>query len=249
MTIEEAMARRTPVRLWRATPSRAGNWLLRRAKRYRHLGLRRYIWASSFRTFGLVLSYWRWVLAAALVEVLILVMAPTSLAEAFAVSLGLAAVLLDLPATSSMLSSGGRRERYYGTVIAALVVSLLLVMLALFVAGLSVIVAIALRVETGVLGLHLFSPWLACTLVPWTCAWQFCRYAPAGIEKKTSVLLGGYVITMALSLLLNVLRWPMELRMLAFASFCLLGWVVFLCVLGYVCARGCLVRPNRRSGG
>ncbi len=249
MTIEEAMAKRAPARTWRTTPFQAGDWLLRRAKQHRPLGLRRYVWASFYRTFGLVLSYWKWVLAAALVGLLMLVMAPTELAETFAVALGSAAILLDLPATSSMLSSGGRRERYYGTVTAALVVSLLLMMLALLVAGLSVMIAIALGVDTGVLGLRLCTAWLVCVLVPWVCAWQFCRYAPAGIENKTSVLLGGYVVVMVLSSLLDVSRWPVEMRMLAFASFCLLGWVVFLCVLRHVCVCGCLVRRDRRSGG
>ena len=246
--IEDAMDKRTQVGVTRTPPSWTGDFFLAWARRSPGLGVRRYVRASLYQTSGLVLSYWKWALAGMLAVSVVLALGTRPVVEIVFASLGLAAVFVDLPATSNMLLPGGRRARYHATVTAALATSLLLGVLALGIAGLSEIVAIGLDTGAESPGFRLRSAWLACVFVPWMCVLQLRASGSVGIVNRASAILVGLPSLVAFRLAFELSGRPAQLHFLVLASVCLCGWALFLLTLKHVSTRGCLTEQKVRSG-
>lgn len=60
--IEDAMDKRAQTGVKRTAAPWTGDLFLAWARQYPPLGVYRYVWASLYRTFGLVLSHWKWAL-------------------------------------------------------------------------------------------------------------------------------------------------------------------------------------------
>lgn len=247
--IDDAMEKRVQAGVKRTTPPWAGEFFLLRMELCSDLGACRYLWGSLYQAFGRVLSYWKWILAGVFLASLALGYAPGSFTQLAFVFLGINASLMELPATSSLLLPGGRRERFYATVLAAVVASLSLLALASVVAGLSEFIDVVLGGDTGSLGARLGSVWLACVVAPWICASQFPGYRLAPIRIASMVIGAGTFGLIAFSVLPGGPKWPAEMRFLVFASVCLCGWAVFLLTSRHVCLRGALVEQDARPGG
>jgi hypothetical protein len=171
------------------------------------------------------------------------------MAEIVFLLLGFAAAYVDLPVPSDLLLTGGRRERYHGTVVAAVATSLLLLALALAMAALSELIAMGRGAEAHSMGFRFRTAWLACVLVPWMCAFQLRGFPLLQIENRGSVVTRGAVILMAVGLPAEISGWPMQVRLLVFAGICLCGWAAFLWAARRVCLRGSLVAQSVRAGG
>jgi len=239
--LNEAMDPRFQLGFARPAPTWVDNLFLGRAEQCRPLGLGRYIWASFYRTFGSVLSYWKWVLSGAILASVGLGLMGRSFAEMMFVSLGLVAATAHLPAASSLLLPGGSREQFWGSVAAGVAMSVLLVALAVVIGGVSEIVALRSGAGAGDVGLRIASAWLACVLVPWMCAQ---RVGGAGVLRIVNGAGATVVFFLALLLCgqaLDFSAWPTPRRYLVLASILLCGWVLFLVALRQVCRRGCLI--------
>lgn len=247
--IDDAMDKRAQAGVKRTTPPWAGEFFLLRMELCSYLGAWRYLWGSLYQAFGRALSYWKWILAGVFLASLALGYAPSSFTRLAFVFLGIGVSLVELPATSSMLLPGGRRERYHATVIAAVVASLLLLAIACVVAGLCELIAVVLGADVGNFGVRLGSVWVVCVGVPWICAAQFPGYGLAPIRIASMVIWAGAVGLMAFSVLSGSPKWPAEMCFPVFASVCLCGWAVFLLTSRHVCMRGALVEQSVRAGG
>lgn len=247
--IEEVMDKRAQVGVKRTAPAWTADLFLVWAERRRPLGLGRYVWASFYRTFGRVLSYWKWALVGAVALSVVLALAPRSVTEIAFAFLGFTAAFVDLTATSNLLLPGGRWERYCATLIAAIATSLLLLALALGIAGLSEMIAIGRGADAGSLGFRFRTAWLACVFVPWLAAGWLRGPILLGFENKVVAGVTGVLIMMAFELPLGIpFKWSAQTRLLFFASACLCGWAVFLLMLRHMCARGSLIEQKVRAG-
>ena len=248
--IVDAMDRRTQADVKRTAPDWVDDAFLDWARRYPVLGRERYVWASLYQAFGRILSYWKWVLAVALAVSVTLALTPGFVAEAVFVFLGLMApAFVDPPPTSNLLLPGGRRERYYATISTVVATSLLLLALAVAMAGVSEMVAIARGADVGDLGHRFRSAWLACVFVPWACAIRIAVKGLGWTERASSVVPFAILAPVVFVHFVDFFEWSVRMRLLFFAGMCFCGWVVFLLAAKYVCTRGALIEQKVWAGG
>ncbi len=246
MTTEDAIAKRAKAGRARMAPGWIHDFFLAQILRHHPLGTWRYIWASFYRTFGPLLFSWRRVLVGAFLLSLLLL---RPVAEVTFVLMGFAATLVDLPVTSSMLLPAGRRERFLATVVVTLALSLLLVVVATATVCFSGMIVMPLGLHARSLGTSLHRVWLACTLVPWVCAWRLRGCGRSRTGNEISTFLYEVVMLIFPTLVLFTCDWPAQPRYLLFGAVGASGWALFLAVLQYACTRGDLVGPKPLKGG
>lgn len=237
--LADARDKRTQVDVKRTAPAWADDLFLAWAERYPALSTTRYVWATFYRAFGLLLSYWFWILLVLGGLVLALQMGGGDTVELVLLPLGLIAAMVDLPANSSLLLSGGRRQRYYATLAVVVALSLSLTAVAFAVVCVSAIIANGGGAGSGQLGSRLGSVWLASVAVPWIAALRLFKVG----NLATEVLTGLLVILVVRQILANLAT-----AMLCFAIVAAVGWVFFLGILQYTCAQGGLFSSPWRSG-
>ncbi len=246
--MQDAMEKRSQTDVKTTVPEWTDNLFLTRAERHRPLGIGRYTWASLYRAFGPILSYWKWTLAASLVLSAVLAAPSDKGVEIGFLCLGLLAAMVELPATSRLLLPGGRRERFGATVITAVVTFLFLVAMAIGMVGLSQIIAVVFGADAGGLGFRLRSIWLAGVLVPWMGTLQLCGHRLLRTENTASAAVVAFLSIMLLRMFLGLSEWPAQARLLLFAAVGLCGWAAFLLVSRHVCTHGDLTSRKQRSG-
>ncbi len=238
--IQDAMDKRSQTDVKTTTPSWMDGLFLTRARRCPYLGVDRYAWASLYRAFGPVFFCWKWTLAVALV-LLVLLAAPFEMGgEVALLSVGLLAVMVDLPVTSSLLLPGGRRERFNATLITLLVASLFLIPLALGLLALSQVIGVMFEEGRAGFVVRLRSIWLATVLVPWMGLLQLRGYRQLRIENRASAVITIVLIMMIFPMFLDLANWRSDARLLLYAAIGLSGWLLFLLLLRYLCFRGAL---------
>jgi len=239
--IKDAMSKRAQARVKNRIASRIGEPLLTWARRCRPLGFQRYVWAGVYRAMGPLLAYWKWAPVGVVVLSLILI---EPVAEIAFASLGLLAILVDRPATSNLLLPGGRRERYWATVVVALATSLLFLGLATATAGLSELIALSLGPGAQSPEFRFSSVALAAALVPWVCTLKLCRVGAPKHDERLAPLFFGVTWLVVLRFLL---RGGSDFAIvLGVAGLC--GWGFFVLALRRICAGGYPMTANPRAG-
>ena len=236
--LADARDKRTQVDVKRTAPDWADDLFLVWAEQYPALSTTRYVWATFYRTFGLLLSYWFWMLLILGGLVFALQMGGGDAVEMVLLPLGLVAAMVDLPTNSSLLLSGGRRQRYYATLAVVVVLSLSLTAVAFAVVCVSGIIANGGGAGSGQLGSCLGSIWLATVAVPWIAALRLFK-----VTNLATEILTGLVVILAVHQILTDMATPM----LCFAIVAAVGWVFFLGILQYTCAQGGLISSPWRS--
>jgi len=112
-------------------------FFIRRISRGSYSGIGRYIWGALYKTLGLSLSKWKWCVFFVLLATIVLGWIDLYFANLLFLCLGFAAFMVRLPVRSSMLVSGGRKERYYGAVGCAVATAILVSGMAITIVVLS----------------------------------------------------------------------------------------------------------------
>lgn len=195
------------------------------------------LWGSLYRTFGLILSYWKWILVSIVGSALVL--GYTGEWIAF-IALGLVASVVNLPIASDMLLPEGRREKQCAAVVAAIATTVLLVVVALLVIALSWCLSkfMAWAFGADYAGIALRNVCLPSVVVPWIFVMQLLDYdelSPAWTCISRAAAVSMIAIAFFGS---QICHWSGIPRPLFFATVFLAGWVFLLPILRHVCTRG-----------
>ncbi|OHB67223.1 MAG: hypothetical protein A2Y76_12210 [Planctomycetes bacterium RBG_13_60_9] len=224
-------------------------WMERRE----YLDTGRCIRGSLYRTFGLVFSYWKWVLASVVAGALVLGYASGLMAKVVFVGLGVVVQGIYLPiAFDDMLLPAGRRERCYATIATAAVVCLLLLATAGAVTFLSWLFSPLMPDLFGGQdgGLH-YAPInggdisLSCLLVPWFFAVRLFAYRFAFAETIAG---WGFVTAIILLIFFGSKEWLERIDAVLIAGAFICGWVFFLLAAWHVRVRGPLAELPLAGG-
>jgi len=227
---------------------------LRRMNRYEFLGKGRYIWGNFYMVFGRGFGTWQMkdVLAScALISFLVLFFGFAGKGEGvnlLFVILALVVLSLDLLPYGSMLFPAGRAEKYYSTLVLAIIITFLAGVLTLALTGISVLLETLLP-EFGskaeVLSYHgmdigLFYIFLLVIPIALSCAVAFPRNLIVKIIIVV-VFMQGWIISA------GVLKQPLidVIGPVGVVGLVALCWIGFLVVLHYVCMRRSLVGQGR----
>jgi len=227
---------------------------LRRMNRYEFLGKGRYIWGNFYMVFGRGFGTWQMkdVLAScALISFLVLFFGFVCKGEGvnlLFVILALVVLSLDLLPYGSMLFPAGRAEKYYSTLVLAIIITFLAGVLTLALTGISVLLETLLP-EFGskaeVLSYHgmdigLFYIFLLVIPIALSCAVAFPRNLIVKIIIVV-VFMQGWIISA------GVLKQPLidVIGPVGVVGLVALCWIGFLVVLHYVCMRRSLVGQGR----
>jgi len=227
---------------------------LRRMNRYEFLGKGRYIWGNFYMVFGRGFGTWQMkdVLAScALISFLVLFFGFAGKGEGvnlLFVILALVVLSLDLLPYGSMLFPAGRAEKYYSTLVLAIIITFLAGVLTLALTGISVLLETLLP-EFGskaeVLSYHgmdigLFYIFLLVIPIALSCAVAFPRNMIVKIIIVV-VFMQGWIISA------GVLKQPLidVIGPVGVVGLVALCWIGFFVVLHYVCMRRSLVSQGR----
>ncbi len=227
---------------------------LRRMNRYEFLGKGRYIWGNFYMVFGRGFGTWQMkdVLAScALISFLVLFFGFVCKGEGvnlLFVILALVVLSLDLLPYGSMLFPAGRAEKYYSTLVLAIIITFLAGVLTLALTGISVLLETLLP-EFGskaeVLSYHgmdigLFYIFLLVIPIALSCAVAFPRNLIVKIIIVV-VFMQGWIISA------GVLKQPLidVIGPVGVVGLVALCWIGFFVVLHYVCMRRSLVGQGR----
>jgi len=233
---------------------RLHEFFLRRMNRYEFLGKGRYIWGNFYMVFGRGFGTWRMkhVLAScALISFLVLFFGFVCKGEGvnlLFVILALVVLSLDLLPYGSMLFPAGRAEKYYSTLVLAIIITFLAGVLTLALTGISVLLETLLP-EFGskaeVLSYHgmdigLFYIFLLVIPIALSCAVAFPRNMIVKIIIVV-VFMQGWIISA------GVLKQPLidVIGPVGVVGLVALCWIGFFVVLHYVCMRRSLVSQGR----
>ncbi|MHC4460902.1 MAG: hypothetical protein ACYS30_05655, partial [Planctomycetota bacterium] len=224
-------------------------FFLGRMNRYDYVSTGRYIWGGLYTTFGIALSQLsQWKVAfSSVFSALVLVcflgyMGPGR--NILFIMPGLMFTQMRLPVYSSMLVSGGRKERYRCAITLVITEAVLITVLATIVAALSLPLAtiipdITLRDITfafHAMNIELF--FVPLLMIPIVFTIQLIYYRKPVVMMALIMLLFMLLFGTAsfwrehLSVVIN----PMYI-----VSLVVLSWVLFTLILRYVCMRRCLV--------
>jgi len=231
-------------------------FFLGRMNRYDHVSTGRYIWGGLYTTFGIALSQLsQWKAAflsvfSALVLVCFLgYMGPGR--NILFIMPGLMFAQMRLPVYSSMLISGGRKERYRCAITLVITEAVLITVLATIVAALSLPLAaimpdITLRDITfafHAMNIELF--FVPLLMIPIVFTIQLIYYRKP-VVMMVLIMLLFMVLFFGTSILwreqLSAVINPMYI-----VSPVVLSWVLFTVVLRYICMRRCLVGQGRTN--
>jgi len=233
---------------------RLHEFFLRRMNRYEFLGKGRYVWGNLYMVFGRGFGTWQMkhVLAScALISFLVLFFGFVGKGEGINllfVILALCVLSLDLLPYRSMLFPVGRAEKYFGTLVLAVIITFLAGVLTLAVTGISVLLETLLP-EFGSkadlfsyhgMDIGLFYIFLLVIPIALSCAVAFPRNMIVKIIFVI-VFMQGWIISagMCKQSLMDAIG---PVGVLGLVALC---WIGFLIVLRYVCIRRSLVSQGR----
>lgn len=222
-----------------------------RMNRCNPLGPGRYIWGGLYTTYGMALSRWKGTLSG-LLGILVIVVFFSYIGhgatDMLFVMAGAMAAHMPLPIHSSMMISGGRRDRFITSVILACTITVLVSAALISVTFLSealrpIMPDITLRGELltfHVISLRLLI--LPSIIIPFTLALQLIIY-----RKPITTLA---VVTILLSLMWIVgisspRRFDALLNPVSLVSLLILSWLVLVIVLQHVCMKRSLVGQSK----
>jgi hypothetical protein len=233
---------------------RLHEFFLRRMNRYEFLGKGRYVWGNLYMVFGRGFGTWQMtdVLAScALISFLVLFFGFVGKGEGvnlLFVILALGVLSLDLLPYRSMLFPAGRAEKYFSTLVLAVIITFLAGVLTLALTGISVLLETLLPEfgsKADLLSYHgmdigLFYIFLLVIPIALSCAVAFPRNLIIKIIFVV-VFMQGWIISAV------VLKQPLmdvigPIGVLGLVALC---WIGFLVVLHYVCMRRSLVGQGR----
>jgi hypothetical protein len=229
---------------------RLHEFFLHRMNRYEFLGKGRYVWGNLYMVFGRGFGTWQMkhILAScALISFLVLFFGFVGKgqgANLLFVILALGVLSFDLLPYQSMLFPAGRAEKYFSTLISAVIITFLAGALTLALTGISVLLEMSLPEfgsKADLLSYHgmdigLFYVFLLVIPVALSCAVAFPRKLIVKIIFVV-VSMQGWIISagMRKQTLMDVIG------LIGVAGLVMLCWIGFLIVLHYVCMRRSLV--------
>jgi hypothetical protein len=226
--------RRTP----KHAPPQVQGFFLRRMERYEPLSLGRSCWGGLYRSFALILSFWRIELVAALLGATILSFAGVAIAGIGLVCFGLMVSCVPLPLIPdpALLLPAGRKERCLATGLIIITVSLLSVAFGLLVIALSWFFWLSI---SAALGAHAASKVLtpidpvyfywSCVPVPWMSIFRLYSSRAARI-----VCVGTAAVVILLFIAAFPLPWqmvPLRKIHILYAGALPAGWLFLLVTL------------------
>jgi len=233
---------------------RLHEFFLRRMNRYEFLGKGRYVWGNLYMVFGRGFGTWQMtdVLAScALISFLVLFFGFVGKGEGvnlLFVILALGVLSLDLLPYRSMLFPAGRAEKYFSTLVLAVIITFLAGVLTLALTGISVLLETLLPEfgsKADLLSYHgmdigLFYIFLLVIPIALSCAVAFPRNIIVKIIFVV-VFMQGWIISA------GVLKQPLMdvIGPVGVVGLVALCWIGFLVVLHYVCMRRSLVGQGR----
>lgn len=240
MIIEDALERRVQVGVTKTVPPWVEDLFGRLIEHRHQLHATRLVWSSLYRTFGLLFSYWKWMLISIVGSALVL--GYIGAWRAF-VALGLAACAVRLPIWSDFLLPEGRREKRRAAVAAAAATTVLLAGTASLIVVLSWCLAPFMPRAFGgdYAGLSLVGVYLPSGMVPWIFLQQLLDCgalgrAPTSILRVTAVAMGAIAFFDP-----ELCHWAGIARPAFFAAAFVSGWAFFLLMSRHLCTRGDLV--------
>ncbi len=237
MIIEDALDRRSQAGVTRTASPWVEGLFLGPANGVQSTTGSSFLWGSLYRTFGLILSYWKWILVSSMGSALVL--GYTGEWIAF-IALGLVACVVNLPIVSEMLLPEGRREKQCAAVVAAIATTVLLVVVASLVVALSWCLS---KFMPRVFGADYagIAPWnvcLASVVVPWIFVMQLLDFDELN-PAWTCVLRVAAVSMIAIAFFgFQICHWSGIPRPVFFATVFVVGWAFFLPILRHVCTQG-----------
>ena len=233
---------------------RLHEFFIRRMNRYEFLGKGRHVWGNLYMVFGRGIGTWQMkhVLAScALISFLALFFGFVSKGEGanlLFVILALSVLSLDLLPYQSMLFPLGRAEKYFSTLVLAVIITFLAGVLALSLTGISVLLETLLPEfgsKADLLSYHgmdigLFYIFLLVIPIALSCTITFPRKVIVKIIFVV-VFMQGWIISagMCKQSLTDMIG---PVGVLGLVALC---WIGFLIVLRYVCMRRSLVGQGR----
>jgi hypothetical protein len=225
-------------------------FFLGRMNRQGYFGTGRYIWGGLYTMFGVALSQWKAAFSGVFLALVIVCflgyMGPGTdilfIMPAFIIA------QMRLPVYSSMLISGGRKERYRCAMTLVITLAVLITVLVTVIAALSQLLAeimpdITLRGRTFIfhaMNIQLF--FVPLLMIPIVFSIQLIFY-----RRPIFIVLSVMLVFMLL--FTTVIIWREQLseviNPMYIVSPVVLSWVLFLLVLRYVCMRRCLVGQGR----
>jgi hypothetical protein len=229
---------------------RLHEFFLRRMNRYEFLGKGRYVWGNFYMVSGRGFGTWRMkhVLAScALISFLVLFFGFVGKGEGvnlLFIILALGVLSLDLLPYRSMLFPAGRAEKYFSTLVLAVIITFLAGVLTLALTGISVLLETLLPEfgsKADLLSYHgmdigLFYIFLLVIPIALSCAVAFPRNMIVKIIFVV-VFMQGWIISA------GMLKQPLidVIGPVGVVGLVALCWIGFLVVLHYVCMRRSLV--------
>ncbi len=235
---------------WKRLKSHPHPWVERfflgRMSRCSYRGSARYVWGVLYTTFGIMLSQWPIIFVLLLPVVLVVgYLGPKMYFMFFIVSLWLLPFMRPL-VYSSMLISGGRRQRFYEMLIATSFMALLGAAIIVLMAVLSVPltpVMPAFNIRGLELSFHAIDMYLFCApllVLPVAAALHVVLY-----KKPITMIFSAMLL--CYSLMMLAILWEKELAPLVTPASVLVtvvsAWILFVLVLARVSAKRCLVGP------
>jgi len=246
---------RAPIK-WDKLKQHPSPWVetffLGRMNRHDYVSTGRYIWGGLYTMFGIALSQWKATCSSVFLVALAIVcflgyMGPWTINILFVMP-GLMIAQMRLPVYSSMLISGGRKERYRCAMTLVITTALLITVLLTIIAVLSVLLAtimpdITLRGNTFIfqpMNIKLFFVPLLMIPIVFTVQLIFYRKPMSMVLLIMLVFVISFVTSMFLYEHLSSGINPMFI-----IGGLVLCWGTFLLVSRYVCMRRCLVGQGR----
>jgi len=226
-------------------------FFLGRMDKYDYLGVGRYVWGGLYNNFGMIVSRWKGnAVGLLLLTTLLGYMGPGGVFMLAILPLAMLS-LLRSSVYSSMLISGGRRQKFTASASSAGVGAAFICVIVLIVSGLSMQLArfmpdIALRggsltlVFMGVDARFVFVPLV---IAPFALTMQLVFY------RKRVYMVLSLMLLFPLIMVLGIV-WRESLKVIIMDPICVgsmivLGWLVFFLVLRHICDKRCLVGQGR----
>ncbi len=215
-----------------------------------HLLVARHIWGSFYRAFGLLLSYWIWILISIVASALVLGYLGRWPATAAFVFLAVSARFVHLPVVfDGIWLPMGPRERRHATTGVAVGAWLLWTGAAGLVTICSWLLSLLLSGprDAAYAGIDPACICLVCGLVPWALAWRLFRLTHVrAADAIACVAATAAAVTIGL-LMLGKITWPKPMEPTLFVVGLIGGWLLFLLALQDVGKRASLIEAG--SGG
>ena len=247
MIVEDALERQTQMGIAKTVSPSVERLFRRPMMHCGRFGVSPYIWGRLYQAFGLLLSYWVWILLSIVGSAVILGYLGGWLATTVSLILGIFTLSVRLPvAFDGLWLPADRRERYWATVAVAVGASLLCVGAATLVTICSWVLSLFLSGAEGSAYEHIEprSVYWAGVLTPWLLGWRLLRFRwprLGAVAAYAAMAIGTTVLCFSM---LGRIVWTSPMAMIPAAVAFIGGWLFFLLALRDVCMRASLIEPS-----